>query len=109
MRAVRKSGRKEKIEEIVIISAADPLNLVGIVTPEARVPAIAGNRVLLRDGVPIAALEGGALRRLARSDFDDDALRTLFWRRSGELGFVPRALSPARRRRALAEQADGVG
>ncbi|HZR67872.1 MAG TPA: DEAD/DEAH box helicase [Burkholderiales bacterium] len=106
LRAVRKL---EKTGEMTALSAADPLNLVGIVTPEARVPAIAGNRVLLRDGVPIAALEGGALRRLAHSDFDDDALRTLFWRRSGELGFVPRALSPARRRRALAEQADGVG
>jgi len=43
----------------VSISAADPLNLVGIISPGSRVPAIAGNRVLYDDGVPIAALVGG--------------------------------------------------
>jgi len=106
LRAVRKL---EKSGETTALSAADPLNLVGIVTPEARVPAVAGNRVLFRDGVPIAALEGGELRRLAHSELEDGTLRTLFWRRSDELGFVPRALSPSRRRRTLAaEPADGV-
>ena len=38
------------------LSAADPLNLVGILTPGARLPSLAGNRVLYRDGVPIAVL-----------------------------------------------------
>ena len=45
LRAVRKM---EKSGEMVLLSAADPLNLVGIVTPEARVPA--GH---LWKGVPI--------------------------------------------------------
>ena len=79
LRAVRK---EEKTGELVAISAADPLNLVGVVTPEARVPAIGGNRIVFADGVPIAALEGGEVRRLAASDYTDDTLRTLFWRRS---------------------------
>jgi hypothetical protein len=35
LRAIRKM---EKIDELVVLSAADPLNLVGILTPEARVP-----------------------------------------------------------------------
>src|SRR5207247_5124737 len=56
LRAVRKS---EKIEELIALSGADPLNLVGILTPDARVPALAANRVLLRDGIAIAAVEGG--------------------------------------------------
>jgi ATP-dependent Lhr-like helicase len=56
LRAVR---RKPKVEQLVSISAADPLNLVGIVTPGARVPALSGNRVLYRDGVPVAAHIGG--------------------------------------------------
>jgi ATP-dependent Lhr-like helicase len=43
----------------VSLSGADPLNLVGIVTPGPRLPALAGNRVLYRDGVPIALLSGG--------------------------------------------------
>ena len=38
---------------------ADPLNLAGILTPGPRVTAIAATRVLLRDGVPVAALEAG--------------------------------------------------
>jgi ATP-dependent Lhr-like helicase len=41
-----------------VISAADPLNLVGIVTPGAKVPALPGNRILYRDGVPTAVLAG---------------------------------------------------
>ena len=38
---------------------SDPLNLVGIITPGARVPALTGNRVLYRDGIPIAVQVGG--------------------------------------------------
>jgi ATP-dependent Lhr-like helicase len=40
--------------ETVTISAADPLNLVGIVLPGERVPAISGRFVVLRDGVVVA-------------------------------------------------------
>jgi ATP-dependent Lhr-like helicase len=36
----------------VTISAADPLNLAGIVTPGPRVPALRTTRLTLRDGVP---------------------------------------------------------
>jgi len=39
--------------EIVTVSAADPLNLVGILVPGERVAAISGNSVSYRDGVPI--------------------------------------------------------
>jgi ATP-dependent Lhr-like helicase len=35
----------------VIISAADPLNLVGIIVPGERIPAISGRSVTFRDGV----------------------------------------------------------
>jgi ATP-dependent Lhr-like helicase len=51
LRAVR---RREKTGELVSVSAADPLNLVGIITPGARVPVQGDNRVLYKDGVPIA-------------------------------------------------------
>jgi ATP-dependent helicase Lhr and Lhr-like helicase len=98
LRAVRKL---DKSGELVALSAADPLNLVGIVTPEARVGAITPNRVLYRDGIAIAALEGGELRRLAPSEFDDDTLKTLFWRRSSALGFTSRRLSEAGRQSLL--------
>ena len=79
LRAVRKL---EKIDELVVLSAADPLNLVGILTPEARVAAIHRNRILFKDGLPIAAVEGGQVRRLADSTLEEPQLRTLLARRS---------------------------
>ena len=39
--------------EVVRLSACDPLNLVGVITPGPRVPAVLGNVVAFRDGVPI--------------------------------------------------------
>src|SRR5213079_219939 len=79
LRAIRKM---EKIDEMIVVSAADPLNLVGILTPESRVPAVYTNRVLLQDGLPIAALEGGELRRLAASTLTDEQLRATLARRT---------------------------
>ncbi len=49
---------------LVSVSAADSLNLVGIVLPGDRVPVIPSNRILYRDGVPIAILEAGQVRFL---------------------------------------------
>jgi ATP-dependent Lhr-like helicase len=50
------------------VSAADPLNLAGIVTPGDRVPALASNRVLFRDGEPLVAQVGDELVPLAPLD-----------------------------------------
>ena len=50
--------------ELISLSAADPLNLVGILTPGARLPALTGNRLLYRDGLPIALYAGGEVRFL---------------------------------------------
>ncbi|MBL0219206.1 MAG: DEAD/DEAH box helicase [Myxococcales bacterium] len=43
------------------IAATDPLNLVGVLTPGPRVPAIVGNAVLFLDGQAVASVEGGLL------------------------------------------------
>jgi ATP-dependent Lhr-like helicase len=61
------------------VSAADPLNLAGIVTAGDRVRAIAANRLVYRDGVPIASLEGEYVRSLAEVDpaIASDAARAL--------------------------------
>ena len=48
LRAVRKA---ERTGETVTVSAADPLNLVGIVLPGARVPALAANSITYVDGI----------------------------------------------------------
>lgn len=43
--------------ESVTVSAADPLNLVGIIVPGERIPAIGGRTVTYRDGVPVTEVE----------------------------------------------------
>jgi ATP-dependent Lhr-like helicase len=48
----------------ISVSGADPLNLVGILVPGGRLPALASNRVLYRDGIPVAMLAGGDVRFL---------------------------------------------
>jgi ATP-dependent Lhr-like helicase len=59
LRSVRARARDGAL---IALSAADPLNLAGIVTPGARLTALAGNRVLLQDGVAIASLQGGEVQ-----------------------------------------------
>jgi ATP-dependent Lhr-like helicase len=98
LRAVRKM---EKADELNVLGAVDPLNLVGILTPEDRVPALYRNRVLYRDGLPIAALEGGQLRRLAESDMSDEKLRTLLARRTLRQPLRPHLRLPTAREVAL--------
>ncbi|HLH06935.1 MAG TPA: DEAD/DEAH box helicase [Terriglobales bacterium] len=51
LRAIR---RLEPSCETVTVSAADPLNLVGIIVPGERVAAISGRTVTYNDGVPVA-------------------------------------------------------
>ena len=49
---------------LITISAADPLNVTGIITAGERVRAIETSRIVYRDGVPMAALQGDYLRPL---------------------------------------------
>ena len=52
----------------VSLSAADPLNLIGIVTPGAKLPALTGNRLLYRDGLPVAIRAAGDVQFLQELD-----------------------------------------
>jgi len=89
LRQLRDEGPQQ---ELVVIAAADPLNLVGILTPHERVTSNASNRIAFVDGVPVAALiarevryfaeptgqlrkllqDGRVLRRHAPVDNDDE-------------------------------------
>jgi ATP-dependent helicase Lhr and Lhr-like helicase len=59
---LREARRRAASGQTVAVSAADPLNLVGILTPGPRLPSLTGNRVLYRDGVPVATLNAGEVR-----------------------------------------------
>jgi len=58
--ALRRTRKLERDGEVVRLSAADPLNLVGILTPGPRVPALRGQFVSYRDGLPLQDDEAGA-------------------------------------------------
>jgi ATP-dependent Lhr-like helicase len=88
---VRAIRRTERDGALVGISAADPLNLTGIVTPGERVPALAGNRILYEDGVPIMALVAGQVKPLGAFDTDRTAALTQ--------SLIRRPLAPALRAR----------
>jgi len=53
--SVRAMRKLDSEHGAITLSAADPLNLVGILVPGERVPAISGNSVTYRDGNAVAA------------------------------------------------------
>ncbi len=69
---LREMRRQGGSGELVSVSGADPLNLVGILTPGPRLPALSGNRVLYRDGIPLAVRAAGETRTLDRLDPAED-------------------------------------
>jgi ATP-dependent Lhr-like helicase len=52
LEALRALRREPRTGALVEVSACDPLNLVGVLTPGPRTPAHLGHRVRYRDGVP---------------------------------------------------------
>jgi ATP-dependent helicase Lhr and Lhr-like helicase len=92
---LREVRRTDPDHRLIVISAADPLNLAGIVTAGDRVPTIAATRIVYRDGVPLAAMEGDYIRPLATIDpsLASDVASALAGRRVPPIisGFVGRA------------------
>jgi ATP-dependent helicase Lhr and Lhr-like helicase len=60
LRRLRDEGLS-KGDELLTVSAADPLNLVGILTPHARVTSRPSNAIILLNGKPVARIESGEL------------------------------------------------
>jgi ATP-dependent Lhr-like helicase len=65
---LREIRRRPADGRYVSLSAADPLNLIGVLTPGGKLAALTGNRLLYRDGLPIAALAGGKIEFLTSVD-----------------------------------------
>ncbi len=59
--AVEELRRAREEPRWLVVSASDPLNLEGIISKGARVPATRGNRLLYRDGAVLAVLQAGEL------------------------------------------------
>ncbi len=65
---LREVRRKPPSGSWVSLSGADPLNLVGILTPGPKLAALTGNRLLYRDGLPVALFAGGEVQFLETLD-----------------------------------------
>jgi len=61
---LREMRRKAPTQQYLSLSAADPLNLLGIITPGSRLASLAGNRLLYQDGLPMAVYAAGEVRFL---------------------------------------------
>ena len=65
LRAMRRAGGEKRTPQEITLSGADPLNVVGVILPGPRVPAVPTNFVVFRDGVPVRS---GTIRNPGRSD-----------------------------------------
>jgi ATP-dependent Lhr-like helicase len=72
---LRKQRRTRADQAAVSVSGADPLNLVGILTPGPRIPAHPDNRVLFRNGEPVAVQASGEVHWLGNEPADPWPLR----------------------------------
>ena len=62
--ALREIRRKPDPDQWVSLSAADPLNLAGILTPGAKLAGLTANRLIYHGGMPVAYLAGGKVEFL---------------------------------------------
>ena len=56
--ALPRSRRETPDEQLIVLSAADPLNLIGVILPGDKIPASSRNRIVFRNGAPIAVQRG---------------------------------------------------
>lgn len=70
--ALRNIRKQEPRENLITLSAADPLNLCGIITPGEKIAALAKNRIMFRDGIPIAVSEHNKVTFLQTVESDKE-------------------------------------
>lgn len=68
---LRKMRKEEKSGKLISVSASDPLNLTGIITPGRRVAALYTNRILYMDGIPIAVKDGKEIALLPTANIPE--------------------------------------
>ncbi len=61
---LRQCREQTEDQSLLVISAADPLNLGGWILPGPRTPAAMNNRILLENGLPVARIIGDEVEEL---------------------------------------------
>ena len=64
--ALRKVRNTEPSGSLIAISAADPLNMAGTLLPGDKIPAVAGQKLLFRDGVVVAIQDKNGIRFVSK-------------------------------------------
>ena len=77
IRAIR---RKKTEGTLVTVNGSDPLNLVGILTPGQKVSSVPSNRIMYRDGMPVAVSVSGQITYLETTDGAAQAATELAFR-----------------------------
>jgi ATP-dependent Lhr-like helicase len=65
---LREVRRRPHDGSLIAVCGADPLNLVGTLLPGSKVPALSGNRLVYRDGLPAAVEIAGKQQVLLELD-----------------------------------------
>jgi len=65
---LREVRRETPDGKLIVLSAADPLNLIGIITSDERIRAVPATRIAWRDGIAVSVMEGDYVRPLANLD-----------------------------------------
>ncbi len=65
---LREVRRRPHDGSLIAVCGADPLNLVGTLLPGTKVPAVSGNRIVYRDGLPAAVMVAGKQQVLVEVD-----------------------------------------
>lgn len=87
---LRSIRNKNKNGDLLAISAVDPLNLTGIITPGQRVPSQINNRILYQDGKPIAVNIAGAIKIFEKLDNQTEwEIKNRLIRQQNPTGYIP--------------------
>ncbi len=69
---LRETRRRPASNQWISLSGADPLNLIGVLTPGSRLAALSDNRFVYRDGLPVATLSSGKIEFLTTLDAETE-------------------------------------
>ena len=86
---LRSIRNRKASDDRVAISAADPLNLVGIILPGEKIVASPNNRIVFRDGVQIAVQAGEEIQPIGEEELDIES-RTILRRKRRPASLMPR-------------------
>ena len=86
---LRKQKNETRELPPVVISATDPLNLIGSLLPGERIPAVHTNRILFKNGLPVAKQLNGVTTFLTNVDSASRwEIGNLLTRRRNPAGYV---------------------